>query len=49
MNLFLMKLRYVWKTLTAPASTVYEMGWGTPNQRRVSRFEYLHHTLKIMR
>ena len=48
MKLFLMKVRYAWKMLTMPTNTVFELDWGKPTQRKVSRFEYVYHTLKLL-
>ena len=49
MKLFLLNARYVLKMLTMPLDTVFELDWGKPTQRRVSRFEYIRATLKILR
>lgn len=49
MKSFFLKAQYVWKMLTKPMGTVFELDWGKPTQRRVTRFEYIVATLKILR
>ena len=49
MKKFLMKLQYVWKMMTMPAGTVFELDWGKPTQSKVGRVEYIRSTLAILR
>ena len=43
------KLAYIWKMLTLPTGTKFELDWGKPTQRCVNRFEYICATLKVLR
>ena len=43
------KMAYIWKMLTLPTGTKFELDWGKPTQRCVNRFEYIRATLKVLR
>ena len=39
-------VKYIMKTISKPIGTVFEIEYGTPNQRKVNRFQYIRYTLK---
>ena len=40
-------MKYAYETLTKPIGTVFELDYTNENRRRVNRFEYLAHTIKV--